>query len=189
MLLMEAAGGSVGESGGDTPVEEIVDAFDVAGTFVRRVERSVVMRPEATGLYGRSGHVLLAREREGTVRFAITIRSRRKKNWPNCYDFTAGGMAVAGESELDATVRETCEELGILLDREQLQELVRMSPACGYHSFGAVYACIWNAPLSENPEEVEAILWFSSDELTQLRYSGRPMKPDLLAYIESLTVI
>jgi 8-oxo-dGTP pyrophosphatase MutT (NUDIX family) len=147
------------------------------------------MRPEKTGLYGRSGHVLLTRERDGVVRYALAIRSHQKRNWPGHLDFTAGGSAVAGESALDAAVREAKEELGVELAREELQEIDQISPARGYHSFGAVFACAWGAPLAEKPGEVEGFLWFTAAQLSALRYGSRPMKPDLSVYAGSLVML
>lgn len=168
----------------------VVDAFDAEGTFVQRIARSAVMRPEKTGLYGKGGHVLLARESKGIVRYALSVRSLQRNDWPGHYDFTAGGMAAPGETELDAVVRKAQEELGIRLEREALQEIARMTPDRGYNSFGAVYACTWDGlALAEDPRVVEGFLWLSASELADLRYSDHPMEPDLGVYVRSLVVL
>ena len=43
-------------------------------------------------------------------------RSKHKKLWPDCWDYTAGGHVDAGELGLASVVREAEEELGIKLD-------------------------------------------------------------------------
>lgn len=45
----------------------------------------------------------------------IQQRQKDKEEYPNCWDFTAGGNALAGETGAQAIARELYEELGLSL--------------------------------------------------------------------------
>ena len=47
-------------------------------------------------------------------------RSSNKKMWPNMWDITSGGHVLSGEFGFQAAIRETKEELGVNLDREDI---------------------------------------------------------------------
>ena len=47
-------------------------------------------------------------------------RSPNKKMWPNMWDITSGGHVLSGEFGFQAAIRETKEELGVNLDREDI---------------------------------------------------------------------
>ncbi|MBQ7379625.1 MAG: NUDIX domain-containing protein [Clostridia bacterium] len=52
----------------------------------------------------------------------LTLRAPEKPNFPNMWEITAGG-AIAGESGMEAALRELREETGLKAKREELQLL------------------------------------------------------------------
>ncbi|MBR2407270.1 MAG: NUDIX domain-containing protein, partial [Clostridia bacterium] len=52
----------------------------------------------------------------------LTLRAPEKPNFPNMWEITAGG-AIAGESGIEAALRELREETGIKAGRDELQLL------------------------------------------------------------------
>jgi len=53
----------------------------------------------------------------------IQRRSSTKENYPNLWDISAAGHISAGEDSITSALRETKEELGLKLDKEDVQYL------------------------------------------------------------------
>lgn len=60
-------------------------------------------------------------------RVLLQRRSHRKENNPGRWDVSAAGHLAAGERDVDAGVREVCEELGIPIDVAELHRVARLS--------------------------------------------------------------
>jgi isopentenyldiphosphate isomerase len=56
-------------------------------------------------------------------RVLLQRRAAVKENWPNLWDVSVAGHISAGESAIDAAVREAQEELGLALAPEELTHL------------------------------------------------------------------
>ncbi len=81
---------------------------------------------------------------------------------------TTSGSALSGETELDAAKRELSEELGIKSGDE---ELILIKKYRGRNNFVYVYAVHKNVGISEitmQAEEVQAVKWVTSDELSDM---------------------
>ena len=50
----------------------------------------------------------------------IQQRHPHKKNWPSLWDISVGGCVTAGETSVEAMIRETIEEIGIDLSKYEL---------------------------------------------------------------------
>ncbi len=72
------------------------------------------------GYWHRSAHVVLLTPQND---FVIEKRSSTITLYPNEIDITLGGLVDAGEEPLNAALRETKEELGIALERNQIAAL------------------------------------------------------------------
>ncbi|HEY6892867.1 MAG TPA: NUDIX domain-containing protein, partial [Rhodanobacteraceae bacterium] len=70
------------------------------------------------GDWHRAAHIWIL-SRDG--RFLIQRRSLRKDNNPGLWDVSAAGHLSAGESAIDAAVRETFEELGLTIRADELK--------------------------------------------------------------------
>lgn len=69
-------------------------------------------------LFTRDGRVVLQR------------RASVKENWPGYWDVSAAGHVSAGESVIDAAVRETQEELGLAVAADELTHIATIREQC-----------------------------------------------------------
>jgi len=53
----------------------------------------------------------------------IQLRSKNKENSPNMWDISAAGHASSGDSDIVAAMRETKEELGLVLKEVDIEEI------------------------------------------------------------------
>jgi isopentenyl-diphosphate delta-isomerase len=56
-------------------------------------------------------------------RVLLQRRSALKENWPNLWDVSVAGHISAGETAIDAAIRETQEEIGLVLAPSDLRHL------------------------------------------------------------------
>jgi isopentenyldiphosphate isomerase len=163
-------------------VDEIVAILDednrVTGSVPRSVMRRDNLRHSATGV--------LVRNPAGDV--YVHRRTPTKDVFPACYDFSAGGVIAAGEDPYDAVVRELAEELGITgADLVKLPEGDYADESTNYHAY--LYTCVWDGPVTHQPEEVSWGAWMSPAELVR-RFDEWPFVPDTTAllgpYVRSL---
>lgn len=98
---------------------ELLDIYDRAGNKKGiTVFRGEYIRPDDFILVV---HIYLYNEKN---EFLIQRRSRKKKVNSGKWDVT-GGAVQAGESSIDAAIRETWEEIGIQLERDSLRLVSR----------------------------------------------------------------
>jgi isopentenyldiphosphate isomerase len=163
-------------------VEEIVAILDednrVSGSAPRSVMRRDNLRHSATGV--------LVRNPAGDI--YVHRRTPTKDVFPACYDFMAGGVIAAGEDPYEAVVRELDEELGISgVDLVKLPEGDYADEETNYHAY--LYTCVWDGPVTHQPEEVSWGAWMSPEELVR-RLDEWPFVPDTTAllgpYVRSL---
>ncbi len=98
-------------------------------------------------------------------------RSRLKRTNPNKWGI-CGGKVNLGETPLEAGVRETMEEIGILLNKEELRFL---SMATNEKLYFTVYYVRKNVDINEcklQKEEVEEVKYFKIEELQELENEG-----------------
>lgn len=98
-------------------------------------------------------------------------RSRFKRANPNKWGI-CGGKVDLGETPLDAGVRETLEEIGILLNKEELKFL---SMDTNEKSHFTVYYVRKNVDVNEcklQEEELEEVKYFKIEELKNLDNEG-----------------
>ena len=106
-------------------------------------------------------------------RMLIQQRQKDKIGWPEMWDFSAAGSAVAGDSSVDAAVREVQEELGVTLEPEELSPALTMY---GDSFFCDIYlvekdVAIENLRLQES--EVQAARWASEEDILALAAQGQ----------------
>lgn len=98
-------------------------------------------------------------------------RSRLKRTNPNKWGI-CGGKVNLGETPLEAGVRETMEEIGILLNKEELRFL---SMTTNEKLHFTVYYVRKNVEVNEcklQKEEVEEVKYFKIEELQELENEG-----------------
>lgn len=98
-------------------------------------------------------------------------RSRFKRTNPSKWGI-CGGKVDLGETPLDAGIRETLEEIGILLNKDELKYL---SMDTNEKSHFTVYYVRKNVDINEcklQEEELEAVKYFKIEELKDLDNEG-----------------
>ncbi len=63
-------------------------------------------------------------------RVLLQRRSLRKENHPGLWDVSAAGHVSAGETAIEAAIRETREELGLAISPDELQSLGTLRESC-----------------------------------------------------------
>ena len=105
-------------------------------------------------------------------RLLIQQRQPFKEGWPNLWDMTAGGSAVAGETSPQAAARELREEVGLALD------LSACTPALTIYydvCFDDVYVVTREVDpdaLTLQAEEVRAVRWATEEEVLRMLEEG-----------------
>ena len=102
----------------------------------------------------------------------IQQRQPFKEGWPNMWDVTVGGSAVAGDSSTQAAERELWEELGIRLDLSKERPFFTMNFASGFDDFYIIERDIDLNGLQLQKEEVRQIRWADRDEVIKMQAQG-----------------
>lgn len=107
----------------------------------------------------------------------IQKRAENKRHMPGVWA-ACGGAAMAGENTLEAAVRESYEEMGIIVDPRRLIRILTYT-APERHSHMDVYIYKYEcdpAKLTLQTEEVSRAGWFSLDELTGKRFTDEQFR-------------
>ena len=153
-----------------SPAEELVQIVDRDNRPVG-VEPRRIMR--AHGLIHRASYILVYNSRNEIF---IQKRTMTKDIYPGYWDVAAGGVMLAGESDIESARRELAEELGIT--DTQLDFLFHHYYEAGENKvWGAVYRCCHEGPFVLQPEEVEYGEFVSMEEVIH-RKKNEPFTPD-----------
>lgn len=82
----------------------------------------VVEREEAhsRGIRHRTSHVWIVRRKNGNAQILLQKRSKEKDSYPECYDISSAGHIPAGIDFIPSALRELKEELGVVVQPQQL---------------------------------------------------------------------
>lgn len=117
----------------------------------------------ASGLCHRAVHILVFNQQG---RLFLQKRSMKKDLNKGLWDSSAAGHVDAGEDYLSSAIRETKEELGVIVE-DSLQSLFKLppSPKLGME-FIQVYQCIHNGPFIFNTDEIDEGCWCSLEQIS-----------------------
>lgn len=100
-------------------------------------------------------------------------RSANKKLWPNLWDITAGGHVLSGELGYQAVIRETKEEIGINIKKEELEFIGTTTSETikgdiinrHFNEYFIVHKDIDINDITLQEEEVQDIKWLEKEEV------------------------
>ena len=153
---------------------EYLDIVDENGNPTgETIDRKVAHK---TGIRHRTTHIWIVRKRDGKVQILLQLRAKNKDSFPGCYDISSAGHIPAGDDFVESGLRELEEELGLIIDKEELIE-------CGnFHIFtenefhGVHYVdnqiskvfLLWKdieiEKLCLQVEEIESAMWMNFEE-------------------------
>lgn len=162
---------------------ELWDILDVEGNLTGKlVERG---KPMLQNEFHLVVHIWI---RNSAGKFLIAKRAENKPSggmWE-----TTGGSAIAGESSLETAIRETNEELGLVLEPEKCKQIVRKKRIRNdYNDFVDAWLCFCDKQISElKPDrlEVSDVRWAEKYEIREM--IGRKEFLDVFPYLEQLFI-
>lgn len=144
---------------------EVVDKLNNKRQYLNKTaERS----EKIMGEYRQSAHTWIMNSEE---KFLMQRRSPNKKNFPNMWSQTGGGVD-SGETPLEGALRECKEELGVTIPKENIELIL---------SFKRKYdfVDVWLAKLDINiddiilqEDEVTDVKWCSIEEIKSMQKTG-----------------
>ena len=115
----------------------------------------------------------------------IQQRQPFKEGWPNMWDLTVGGSALAGDTSAQAARRELLEELGVALDFTDMRPQLTVNFAGGFDDIYVVGADVELCSLKLQPEEVQRADWASRERIFAMIDAGEfiPYHKSLIALL------
>ena len=122
------------------------------------------------GIFNREGKMLIQK------------RCHQKRAWPDLWDVSAGGSALAGEESWQAAERETMEEIGLRLNLRDVRPHFSINYERGFDDFYAVTADVDPENLTFQETEVAEAKWASLEEIREMLQDHRftPYFPGVL---------
>lgn len=105
-------------------------------------------------------------------RMLIQQRQSMKEEYPNCWDLTAGGSAIAGETGAQAIARELYEELGLCIDFSKMRPQFTVYFGEGFDDVYLLSQEVDIDKLRLQQEEVQAVKWASEQEILSMIDDG-----------------
>lgn len=102
----------------------------------------------------------------------IQQRQSFKDMYPDMWDISVGGSALAGETSVQAAVRETLEELGYEIKLNGKRPHFTVNFEYGFDDFYLVQSDIDISALALQFEEVKSVRWASREEICRMMDSG-----------------
>lgn len=106
-------------------------------------------------------------------RLLIQRRLKDKKPWPDMWDVSCAGSAVAGEDSRMAAMRELKEELGLDIDLTGVRPHFSMNYERGFDDFYAIIKDVDIKDLKLQKEEVQDAKWATLEEVRELYDNGQ----------------
>ena len=126
--------------------------------------------PMGPGEYRLAAHVSIFNSKDQLL---IQKRQPWKKGWPNLWDLSVGGSAIAGESSQMAAERETWEELGCQINLDGIRPHFSVNFADGFDDYYFINVDVDIESLNLQEEEVQDAVWVTEEEMLALEKSGQ----------------
>jgi isopentenyldiphosphate isomerase len=102
----------------------------------------------------------------------IQQRQPFKEGWPNLWDVTVGGSAVAGENSQRAMEREMVEEIGYACDLSNERPFITVNYETGFDDWYLIERDIDISTLRLQYEEVQAVQWADKAQILEMINAG-----------------
>lgn len=170
-------------------MEEKFDILDENGNYTGRIESRKMCHK--SGLYHKAVAVWIINSKGQVL---LQKRSSNKRMWPNTWDVTAGGHVLAGEFGFESIIRETKEELGLDINKEDITFIgaVISTNIKGdivnkhFNEFYIINKDIDETKLKLQEEEVSEVKWMDKDEIIERvkdNYNGITNKEGCWEYL------
>ncbi len=153
---------NIGEKG-----EEYFDLYDKNRTLIGRKHRRGDKFKD--GEYHLVVHVCIFNNKNELL---VQQRQPFKKGWPNLWDLSVGGAAIAGEDSQKAAERETREEIGLEIDLTNVRPHFTVNFKNGFDDYYFITKDVSIEELTLQPEEVRAVKWVGKEELLNMQKRG-----------------
>lgn len=156
-------------------MEELIDELNEAGSKIGTITKD---EAHAKGILHRVVHVWIINDKNQIL---VQKRAPLKDFYPNVWDVSFAGHVKAGESSLEAVLREGKEELGIDVDENDLEYAFTFLDKLYYkdivsNEFADVYVLRKNIDISNlklQSEELEQVMWLPLSRFFVLCYSNK----------------
>ena len=143
-------------------MNEMFDVVDLSDQVVGQETRSFVHK---RGALHRAVHIMIQRP---SGEWVLQKRSSTKDLGPFLWTSSCSGHVDAGESYLEAAVRECMEELGIKVVKDSFNEIFRCSPCKETgNEFVRVYTLFYEREIIFDPLEINRIKNFTYLEIKE----------------------
>ncbi|MGN7477695.1 NUDIX hydrolase [Solibacillus silvestris] len=154
---------------------EYWDLYDVHRVKVdRTVQRGQALQQ---GQYHMVVHICIFNS-DGEM--LIQQRQPFKEGWPNMWDISAGGSAVAGETSQLAAQRELFEEIGYEYDFQNIRPHFTVNFERGFDDYYLIFEDVPLHTLTLQYEEVKNVKWASMGQISEMIQNG-----EFIPYYES----
>lgn len=146
---------------------ELWDVYDINRSKTDKIMQSE--KPFNADDYHLVVHVCIFNSKDEML---IQQRQPFKEGWPNMWDITVGGSAVAGETSQSAAERELFEETGIKLYLQKIRPHITINFDNGFDDIYLIDNEADIDKLTLQQEEVQNIRWASEDEILSMIDNG-----------------
>lgn len=140
---------------------EIVDVYDKRR---EKTNKTCERGKEKDGEYGLSVHIWIM-NKEG--KFLIQKRTKSRKRFPNMWSLTAGAVDT-GETSVEGAIRETKEEIGINIEKEEFELILSIKRKHNFLDIWLVRKDIDLKDIVMQEEEVQKVKWVTKEELEEM---------------------
>lgn len=153
-------------------MQEYFDVLTSEGDFTNKIETREKCHEE--GLWHKA--VVLIILSTDNKKVLLQQRSTSKKLWPNKWDISAGGHVLAGELGYQSVIRETEEELGLKIEKDDLEFIgattseTEKGKIINKH-FNEIYIAHKDIDIKDiklQEEEVQDIKWIDKEEVIRM---------------------
>ena len=162
---------------------EFWDLYDIDRKAIGELHPRGVRMPE--GRYHLVVHVVIFNTQGEML---IQQRQPFKEGWPNMWDVTVGGSAIAGDTSRTAAQREVLEEIGLRIDLTNELPKLTLPFDCGFDDIYTLVQDVDLSALTLQESEVQAVRWAGEAEILDMLADGRfiPYHASLISLLFAL---